>query len=45
MKLNKKELIKHLELCRDGNTYENGFTDVELSKEDLNFIINILEKC
>ena len=41
------DLVEHLKNSRDKNTYETYeygiFTDVELSKADLNIIINFLE--
>ena len=36
-------LIEHLELSRDTNTFTDGFTDIELSKEDINLIIGRLK--
>ena len=37
------ELIEHLERSRDGNTYEDGETGVQLTKDDINDIIRVLK--
>ena len=40
----KEKLIEHLLLSRDGNTFEDGETGVELTKKDINYTIGVLEK-
>lgn len=40
----KLKLREHLIISRDGNTYEDGYTDVELSREDINVLVGVCPK-